>query len=116
MPLGVVVSLAIVAALLIGSRVVFGSRIPTSLAAVGVLGSLAVLTLGGAGGSVLVPANGAGYAWTYGATIIVAVVLAWPRITRSTASSPMRSTAEAPVQPTQDTIENAMESKGSPAP
>jgi N-acetyl-1-D-myo-inositol-2-amino-2-deoxy-alpha-D-glucopyranoside deacetylase len=119
LPLGVVVSLAIVAALLIGSRVVFGSRIPTSLAAVGVLGSLAVLTLGGAGGSVLVPANGAGYTWTYGATIIVAVVLAWPRIARSTTRSvplgAMRSTAQTPVQPAQDTIESAMESKGSSA-
>jgi N-acetyl-1-D-myo-inositol-2-amino-2-deoxy-alpha-D-glucopyranoside deacetylase len=117
-PLGVVVSLAIVAALLIGSRVVFGSRIPTSLAAVGVLGSLGILTLGGAGGSVLVPANGAGYTWTYGATIIVAVVLAWPRITRplqSASLGPIGSTSPQPVLPAQDTIDSVVKSKGTSA-
>jgi N-acetyl-1-D-myo-inositol-2-amino-2-deoxy-alpha-D-glucopyranoside deacetylase len=116
-PIGVVVSLAIVAALLIGSRIVFESRIPASLAAVGVLGALAILTLGGAGGSVLVPANPAGYTWTYGATIVVAVVLAWPRFARSVPrGSPFRSIPQPPVQPPQDTIESAMESKGSAAP
>jgi N-acetyl-1-D-myo-inositol-2-amino-2-deoxy-alpha-D-glucopyranoside deacetylase len=116
-PIGVVVSLAIVAALLIGSRIVFESRIPASLAAVGVLGALATLTLGGAGGSVLVPANPAGYTWTYGATIVVAVVLAWPRLARSVPRrGPVRSTPQPPVQPPQDTIESAMESKGSAAP
>jgi N-acetyl-1-D-myo-inositol-2-amino-2-deoxy-alpha-D-glucopyranoside deacetylase len=117
LPIGVVVSLAIVAALLIGTRIVFESRIPASLAALGVLGSLAVLTLGGAGGSVLVPANGAGYTWTYGAAIVVAVVLAWPRFARSVPrSGPFRSTPQPPAQPPQDTIESAMESKGSAAP
>jgi N-acetyl-1-D-myo-inositol-2-amino-2-deoxy-alpha-D-glucopyranoside deacetylase len=119
-PLGVIVSLVIVAALLIGCRVVFGSRIPTTLAAVGVLGSLGILTLGGAGGSVLVPANPAGYTWTYGATIIVAVVLAWPRITRTAhrstgTASPIRSTPQQPSPPAQDTIEGALESKGTSA-
>jgi N-acetyl-1-D-myo-inositol-2-amino-2-deoxy-alpha-D-glucopyranoside deacetylase len=118
-PLGVIVSLAIVAALLIGARVVFGSRIPTTLAAIGVLGSLGILTLGGAGGSVLVPANGAGYTWTYGATIIVAIVLAWPRIARPphrmANGGSISSTPQQPSQPAQDTIDSVLESKGTSA-
>jgi N-acetyl-1-D-myo-inositol-2-amino-2-deoxy-alpha-D-glucopyranoside deacetylase len=79
-PSGVVLALLIVTALMVGLRLVFESRIIPTLAGAGILLAIAVLTVGGPGGSVLVPANPAGYAWTYGAATIVALVLAWPRL------------------------------------
>jgi N-acetyl-1-D-myo-inositol-2-amino-2-deoxy-alpha-D-glucopyranoside deacetylase len=80
-PLGVIAGLVLVAALVTGLRLVFATRIVAFFASVGILVSLVVLTVGGPGGSVLVPANGAGYGWSYGAAAIIAVVLAWPNLT-----------------------------------
>lgn len=79
-PVGLVGGLILVTALLIGMRLVFASRVVALFAAIGVVGATMLLSQEGPGGSVLVPANAAGFVWAYGPMIIAAVVLAWPRV------------------------------------
>jgi len=81
-PWAVIVGLLAVGALLSGLRIVFDSRIVPSVAAAGAVGMTLVLSSPVAGGSVLVPANVAGYAWTYGLPLVIFLVLAWPKIRR----------------------------------
>ncbi len=77
-PLGIIATLLIVAALLVGLRIVFSGRLVAGFAAVGILVVIGILSLAGTGGSVLVPANPAGYLLTFGPATIALVVLAWP--------------------------------------
>jgi N-acetyl-1-D-myo-inositol-2-amino-2-deoxy-alpha-D-glucopyranoside deacetylase len=77
---GIIATLAITAALLVGLRLVFGGRLVAGLAAAGLLAVIGVLSLTGSGGSILVPANLAGYLLTYGPAAIALVVLAWPSV------------------------------------
>ncbi len=79
LPAGVIVSLALCAALLVGGRLYFGTRVVAGCAALGLLVVVTLLSAAGPGGSVLVPANVAGWSWTIGVAVIAAVVLAWPR-------------------------------------
>lgn len=78
-PVGIAAALLIVAALLVGLRIVFPGRLVAGAAAVGLLLVVGLLSAASAGGSVLVPANPAGYALTYGPIGIALLVLAWPR-------------------------------------
>lgn len=77
-PVGIVVSLLVIASLLIGLRIVFSGRIVSGCAALGLLLAVGLLSVRSTGGSVLVPANAAGYALTYGSLVIAGVALAWP--------------------------------------
>jgi N-acetyl-1-D-myo-inositol-2-amino-2-deoxy-alpha-D-glucopyranoside deacetylase len=79
-PIGAVLALLLVAALLIGFRLLFDSRLVGIVAAIGVVAVIAVLSPASAGGSVLIPRGLAGYAWTFGPTVIAIIVLAWPRL------------------------------------
>jgi N-acetyl-1-D-myo-inositol-2-amino-2-deoxy-alpha-D-glucopyranoside deacetylase len=81
-PAGILLSLGAVAGLLIGLRLIFDGRAVPLAAAAGVLGAEAALALPGLGGSVLIPSNLLGYAWTLGPVIIAVVALGWPRIER----------------------------------
>jgi N-acetyl-1-D-myo-inositol-2-amino-2-deoxy-alpha-D-glucopyranoside deacetylase len=81
-PAGIVLSLAAVAGLLVGLRLIFDSRMMPLLAAIGVIGVEAALGMPGMGGSVLIPSNALGYAWTLGPVLIAVVALGWPRIER----------------------------------
>ena len=81
-PWGIIAAVTITAAILIGMRVVFETRLVAGCAAVGLLGASALLAIQTSGGSVLVPANTAGYTWTYVPVVIAAIVLSWPRFTR----------------------------------
>jgi N-acetyl-1-D-myo-inositol-2-amino-2-deoxy-alpha-D-glucopyranoside deacetylase len=81
-PVGVVVALGLVTALLVGLRLVFGTRVLSGLAAIGILISVGLLSLMSTGGSVLVPGNPVGWTWTFGAPVIAAAVLGWPRFSR----------------------------------
>ncbi|WP_349897405.1 PIG-L family deacetylase [Parafrigoribacterium soli] len=98
LPGGVTVALLLVLALMLGLRLVFRTRVIPLVSGLGILAAMGILTIGGPGGSVLVPANAAGYAWTYGAAAIVVLVLVWPRIVvpaaRTVDTSP-RDTMEA---------------------
>ena len=81
-PWGIITALVLTAALLVGLRIVFDTRILAACAAIGILGVSAILALQTSGGSVLVPANTAGYAWTFGPVLITLLTLAWPRPVR----------------------------------
>ena len=81
-PIGVMIALGLVVALLVGLRLVFGTRALSGLAAIGILASIGLLSLMSAGGSVLVPGNAVGWTWTFGAPVIAAAVLGWPRLSR----------------------------------
>lgn len=83
-PWGIIAAVTITAALIAGLRLVFGTRVVAASGAVGLLAASAFLALQPAGGSVLVPANPAGYTWTFAPVLIALLVLGWPRVTRPT--------------------------------
>lgn len=79
LPWGLIGGLAVVVALVLGFRLVFGSRVVAGAAAVGVVVATAVLTLPGAGGSVLVLNDLPGWIWAFGPAILSVIAVAWPR-------------------------------------
>ncbi|RFA14046.1 hypothetical protein B7R22_10525 [Subtercola boreus] len=81
LPLGLILAVASVVFLLVGLRLILPSRLIAFLAALGLVGIVAVLTLPSPGGSILIPADerGYGYVWTFAPTVIALVVLAWPK-------------------------------------
>lgn len=79
-PVGLVLALAGAAALLVGLRMVLGDRMVVLLAAVGMLGTIFVLSLRSAGGSVLIPAGLPGTLWTLVPALIAALAVAWPAV------------------------------------
>lgn len=99
-PGGLIVGLVVVAALLAGFRILSETRTVCGFAAIGVLGTIGILSLESTGGSVLIPDSPLSYYWLYGPAIITALVLAWPKLERRG-----RDKIETPHQP-----------KGSPAP
>lgn len=78
-PLGLVGSLAIVAALLAGMRLAFAERGAPIAAALGVIAGTAVLTLPGNSGSLFLPDDPAGYIWAVGPAVLAIVIIAWPQ-------------------------------------
>ena len=79
-PWGIIVALLITAAMLLGMRLVFQTRWVAAGATLGLLAVSAALAMQSLGGSVLVPANPAGYTWTFGPVLIAGIVLSWPRL------------------------------------
>jgi N-acetyl-1-D-myo-inositol-2-amino-2-deoxy-alpha-D-glucopyranoside deacetylase len=78
-PWGLIAAIVITAALLIGLRVVFQTRVVAACAAVGLVAAIVALALGSGVGSVLVADNTIGTIFV-GAMLAIAVgVLAWPR-------------------------------------
>jgi peptidoglycan/LPS O-acetylase OafA/YrhL len=84
LPIGLVASLALVAALLIGMRRLLRTRLYATAAGAGVIAAVAVLTLPGPGGSVVVVGDWVGVVWTVAPAIVAIVVLFTPRIRRRT--------------------------------
>jgi N-acetyl-1-D-myo-inositol-2-amino-2-deoxy-alpha-D-glucopyranoside deacetylase len=79
-PLGLTIGLVGTAALIAGLRITFDSRGLATIAAFSILIATAILSAPTAGGSLVVPANIAGYVWTFGSAFIAFVILAWPRV------------------------------------
>ncbi|TFD26904.1 PIG-L deacetylase family protein [Cryobacterium cryoconiti] len=79
-PIGLILALAGATALLAGLRLVLGDRTIVFFCALGLLGTIFILSLRSAGGSVLVPQGLPGMVWTLGPTLVATIVLAWPRI------------------------------------
>ncbi len=77
-PWGLVAGLAIIAAAVVGFRLVFASRVIGAAAAAGAIGATALLMLPGAGGTAFVIGDPIGYAWAIGPTVLAVVALAWP--------------------------------------
>jgi len=80
LPVGLVLASIAVACLLAGLRLVDRSRLFALLGALGVVAPIALFSVRGAGGSVIIPENATGIAWTIGAAAISAVAVAWPRL------------------------------------
>jgi N-acetyl-1-D-myo-inositol-2-amino-2-deoxy-alpha-D-glucopyranoside deacetylase len=80
LPTGLLAAILVVTTLMVGLRLVFGSRAPSTFAAIGLVAVLLVFAQAGPGGSVLIPANTPGYVWTYGVPLIAALVIVWPRL------------------------------------
>ena len=87
LPFGVILGLGGTAALLAGLRIRFDSRVLAGIGAVSVLGATAILSAPTPGGSLVVPANVAGYIWTFGSALIAFIVLAWPRVQQRASST-----------------------------
>lgn len=79
-PWGIAVALIGVFALLLGFRLVAGGRLAATGAAVGIVGTVALLTLPGPGGSVLVAGDVIGTVWAVAPALIAVLVVAWPRL------------------------------------
>lgn len=88
-PLGLIGSLAIVAALLAGMRLAFAERAAPIAAAAGVILGTAVLALPGNSGSLFAPDDPAGYVWAVGPTVIALVVVGWPTSRRRVGPNPV---------------------------
>ncbi|MHC2184516.1 N-acetyl-1-D-myo-inositol-2-amino-2-deoxy-alpha-D-glucopyranoside deacetylase [Rathayibacter agropyri] len=80
LPVGLGAALAGVFLLLLGLRLVLIDRFVAFCTAMGLLAMIGLLALRSPGGSVLVPANGLGVAWTFLPALIALVVIAWPRL------------------------------------
>ena len=80
LPWGIVAALVGVAGLLIGVRVMAGGRLVAGAAAAGVIGTVSLLSLPGAGGSVLIPGGVIGTIWAVGPALIAVLVVAWPSL------------------------------------
>jgi hypothetical protein len=79
LPLGLIAALIAASFLVAGLRLALDSRLEAGLAALGLVSAIALLALPGPSGSILLPANPAGFAWTIGPTVLFALILGWPR-------------------------------------
>lgn len=86
-PWGVVAALVGVAALLLGIRLVAGGRWAAAAAAVGIIGIVALLSLPGPGGSVLIPSGLVGTIWSVGPALIAVLIVAWPSLPQRRAAA-----------------------------
>jgi len=81
-PWGIVAAVVLVTALVLGLRLIYDTRVGAGFASLGVLVVSAILSTVMPGGTVLIPANVAGYVWTFAPVLIVLLVLGWPRVNR----------------------------------
>ncbi|TFD00603.1 hypothetical protein E3T25_13075 [Cryobacterium sandaracinum] len=79
-PIGLILALAGIMTLLAGLRLMLGDRLVVFSCAIGLLGTIFILSLRSTGGSVLVPEGIPGLLWTVVPTLVATIVLAWPRI------------------------------------
>ncbi|MGV8970665.1 MAG: PIG-L family deacetylase [Microbacteriaceae bacterium] len=84
-PAGLIVGLLAAVALISGLRIVWDTRVLPAVGGGFLLAATALLAFPTSGGSVVVPANLAGYAWSFGPAVVTLFVLAWPRVQRSVA-------------------------------
>lgn len=97
LPLGLLGALTIVAALVTGFRLAFGDRWVALAAGAGVVLGAAVLSLPGAGGSLVVLGDAQGITWTFGPALLTLLVVAWPA-SRNRSRRPPRQPRGAPVR------------------
>jgi hypothetical protein len=79
LPWGLISGLLVVVAMVTGFRLVFDSRVVAAAAALGVVVASGILTLPGAGGTVLTVTDPPGWMWAIGPTVLSVIALAWPR-------------------------------------
>jgi N-acetyl-1-D-myo-inositol-2-amino-2-deoxy-alpha-D-glucopyranoside deacetylase len=82
LPWGILAGVGIIAALLVGLRIAFATRIVAACAAAGVLASEVFLAVQPFGGATVVPGNVLGLIWGLAPALITLVVLVWPAAPR----------------------------------
>lgn len=92
---GTIASILLVALTLGGLRLISRTRTLALAAGVPLVLVVAAMITFSPGGSVLVPDNAAGVAWAYGAPLIAAVIIGWPRIERYDGGSRVKGRASA---------------------
>jgi hypothetical protein len=80
LPIGLIGSLLAYTALLVGLRLLSGSRVPAGCATAGAIAVILLFSQQSPGGSVLIPNNLLGQIWLAGPLLIAAVVIAWPDV------------------------------------
>jgi hypothetical protein len=98
LPYGLVLSLAMVAAVLLALRMAFGTRLYAAAAGIGVVAAVVVFGRPGPGGSEVVLADPAGAAWWIGPIVIALLVVAVPDRRRRTDSPGADGILEAPTK------------------
>jgi LmbE family N-acetylglucosaminyl deacetylase len=79
-PIGLILALGGAVALLVGLRLLVRDRMIVFFCALGMLGTIFLLSLRSTGGSVLIPAGLPGTLWSVAPTLVAALVLAWPKL------------------------------------
>ncbi len=79
-PVGLILAVTGASALLIALRMLLADRLVVLAAAVGLLGTIFLLSLQSSGGSVLIPQGVPGTVWTIVPALVAAVAVAWPRL------------------------------------
>jgi N-acetyl-1-D-myo-inositol-2-amino-2-deoxy-alpha-D-glucopyranoside deacetylase len=79
---GTIVGAVVLAALFVGFRLAFGTRIVPAFAAFGVLVIVGIFSFPSASGSVLITQSGPGLLWEIAAPVLAFIVLVWPRMSR----------------------------------
>ena len=82
--LGAICGVLVVAAVLVGFRLAFGTRVVALFCAVGIIVVVGLFSIESAGGTSLIPWNGPGILWQIAPTVVALIVLAWPRRFRRT--------------------------------
>ncbi|MEL0627256.1 PIG-L family deacetylase [Salinibacterium amurskyense] len=86
-PWGIVASVTLVTALILGLRLIYDTRVAAGFASLGVLLMSALLANVMPGGTILIPANTAGYVWTFAPVLVVLIIVGWPRVNRQVSSA-----------------------------
>ena len=81
-PVGLVLSIVMVALLLVALRLSFPARWLAAAAAIGAIAAVVLLSLPGPGGSQVILGNTAGLVWTAAPVVVGALVVGWPRVER----------------------------------
>ena len=81
-PWGLALAIAACCCLIAGVRLVTEGRLATTAVSIGVVGAIALFSLKGPGGSVLIPDNLAGQVWVFAPVVVAAVAIAWPEVHR----------------------------------
>jgi N-acetyl-1-D-myo-inositol-2-amino-2-deoxy-alpha-D-glucopyranoside deacetylase len=84
-PAGLAIAMLASTALIVGLRVTGDTRVLPAVAGALLLTATALLAFPTSGGSIIVPANFAGYVWSFGPAVVTLLVLAWPRVQRPAA-------------------------------
>jgi N-acetyl-1-D-myo-inositol-2-amino-2-deoxy-alpha-D-glucopyranoside deacetylase len=79
---GAIIGTIIAGAVFVGFRLAFATRVVPAFAALGMVAFVAVFAFPSAGGSQLIPQNGAGILWEVAPVALAIVVLAWPQARR----------------------------------
>ena len=97
-PYGLVLALAMVAAVLLALRVAFGTRLYAAAAGVGVVAAVVIFGRPGPGGSEVVPPGPVGLVWWIAAVVIAVLVVVVPGGRRRTHSRDADGILGAPVE------------------